>query len=597
VIAGVSDAVFPWRNPVFVRFCRSRLRLRKSIFWYLVTLILTTFVLLLTYIVSTNSGIPPEAASIGYRDEHSNDFAEIRVPDGRSLIVKRARYAWAAPRFATSRLASTLIRERTDCEAPEPIEPAADWTQAARLPAGDLREYLMANETAAFPLDGGMPIEAPVPDPVRPPDTRAIVAEYFRPYVMHASLAPSAAMARFDGERLTVWSHSQGIEILRGCLAKALGIDVGHVTVLHTQGAGAYGHNGADDVALDAALCARAMPGHPILLKWTRPQEHQWEPYGPAARFRLEAALDDEGRIRSWSHDVWSFSHSGRPMPMREGLDMIAAWHLEQPFPRSTPSPSLGREVGIHRNAWPLYTVREPRVVKRFVRDSPLRTSSLRGLGAHANIFAIESFMDELAEAAGQDPAAFRLRHLDDPRAIAVIEKVVDMAGGGLGRGNGGSDCPRGRGLGFARYKNQQTYAAVIAEIEVDMTTAVVRPIRLWIAADAGRVVDPDGLVNQLEGGAVQSLSWTLKEAVRFDADAVTSIDWETYPILRFSEVPDVVTALIDRPERRSLGAGEATQGPAAGALVNAVYAATGLRVRELPLTPERLRAVAIGGT
>jgi nicotinate dehydrogenase subunit B len=474
------------------------------------------------------------------------------------------------------------------------VERLARWERQRPLAAGDMRQYLIEHETAAFPLERGVPTDSPVPDPVRPPGTRTFEAEYFRPYTMHASLAPSAAMALWQQNRLTVWSHSQGIEILRGCLAKALTLEPPQITVMHVQGAGAYGHNGADDVALDAALCARVLPGRPVLLKWTRAQEHQWEPYGPAARFKLEAALDQAGRIQAWSHDVWSFSHSGRPMPMREGLDMIAAWHLAPPFPRSTPSPSLGREVGIHRNAWPIYNVPQPRVVKHFVRDSPLRTSSLRGLGAHANVFAIESFMDELADAAGQDPAAFRLRHLEDIRAIAVIEKVVDIAGGGLGRQTGPTgETARGRGLGFARYKNMQTYAAVIAEVDVDMTSAAIRTTRLWIAADAGRVVDPDGLANQLEGGAVQSLSWTLKEAVQFDADGVTSVDWATYPILRFSEVPDVTTTLIDRPERRSLGAGEATQGPAAGALVNALYAATGLRVRDLPLTPERVRAAA----
>jgi nicotinate dehydrogenase subunit B len=473
-------------------------------------------------------------------------------------------------------------------------ERAARWQQQRQLPTTDLRQYLVEHETAAFPLERGMPQQAPVPEPVRPAGTRSIVAEYFRPYIMHASLGPSAAAALWQEDRLTVWCHSQGIEILRGCLAKAMALEPGCVTVIHVQGAGAYGHNGADDVALDAALCARAVPGRPVLLKWTRAQEHQWEPYGPAARFRMEAALDTAGRIQAWSHDVWSFSHMGRPSPMREGLDLIAAWQLAKPHARSLPVPALGLEVGIHRNAWPIYDLPRPRVVKRFVRDSPLRTSSLRGLGAHANVFAIESFMDELAAASGQDPAAFRLRHLTDSRATAVIEKAMEMAGG-LAAPAAHAGVARGRGIGFARYKNMQTYAAVIAEVDVNLTQASIHVRRLWIAADAGRVIDPDGLVNQLEGGAVQSLSWTLKEAVRFDADGVTSVDWETYPILRFSEVPEVTTVLIDRPQQRPLGAGEATQGPAAGALANAVFAATGLRVRELPLTPERLRDSATG--
>jgi CO/xanthine dehydrogenase Mo-binding subunit len=241
-----------------------------------------------------------------------------------------------------------------------------------------------------------------------------------------------------------------------------------------------------------------------------------------------------------------------------------------------------------------LYRFPETRIVKRFVKDSPLRTSSLRGLGAHANVFAIESFIDELARVADVDPAEFRLRHLDDHRARAVLERVVEMAGGRLGCViDAGAGRVRGRGIGVARYKNQQCYAAVIVEVEVDLASADVLPIEVWIAADAGRVVDADGIVNQLEGGAIQSLSWTLKEAVSFDANGVTSVDWQSYPILRFSEVPRVTTTLIDRPRERPLGAGEATQGPTAGAIANAVAAATGIRVRDLPLTRAQLRASA----
>ena len=469
----------------------------------------------------------------------------------------------------------------------------AEWHQTSQLPVPPrLADFLKDHESGAFPLIDGVPREAPLPVLDVYDDSVKVRASYSRPYVMHASMAPSAAVALWDEERLTVWSHSQGIELLRPTLAKVLGIDAQQVTVIHAAGAGAYGHNGADDVALDAALCARAVPGKPVLLKWTRQQEHQWEPYGPAMRIDLEAQLDETGRVQTWSHDVWSFTHVGRPMPFHEGSELVAAWHLEKPFTRVTPTPRLGPEVGIHRNAWPLYRFPQTRVVKRFMKDSPLRTSSLRGLGAHANVFAIESFVDELALAAGVEPAEFRLRHIDDSRARAVIERVTAMAGRDA---VGHSEFARGRGLGFARYKNQQCYAAVIVEVDVDLTTAVIRVHRVWIAADAGRVVDPDGIVNQLEGGAVQSLSWTLKEAVTFDHDGVTSVDWDSYPILRFSEVPRVTTELIDRPSLRSLGAGEATQGPTAAAAATAVAAATGIRVRDLPMTPAQLRASASG--
>jgi nicotinate dehydrogenase subunit B len=470
---------------------------------------------------------------------------------------------------------------------------SAIWHQTEPLETPSaLSEYLKQHEAGAYPIVDGVPREAPIPELNVPDGSMKVQASYARPYVMHASLAPSAAAALWDGERLTLWSHSQGIELLGPTVAKVIGIASQQVTVIHTQGSGAYGHNGADDVALDAALCARAVPGRPVLLKWTRQQEHQWEPYGPAMRIDLEAHVDAQGRVQTWSHDVWSFTHVGRPMPFHEGSELVAAWHLEKPFARVPPAPRLGPEIGIHRNAWPLYRFAQTRVVKRFVKDSPLRTSSLRGLGAHANVFAIESFMDELAASAQQDPIEFRLRHVEDLRARDVIERVAAMARRDV---SPPTSLARGRGIGFARYKNQQCYAAVMAEVDVDPDSAEIRVNRLWIAADAGRVVDPDGIKNQLEGGAVQSLSWTLKETVTFERGGVTSVDWDSYPILRFSEVPVVTTELIDRPHMRSLGAGEATQGPTAAAVANAVTTATGIRVRSLPMTPAQLRVSASG--
>lgn len=449
------------------------------------------------------------------------------------------------------------------------------WRQASPL-AG----VALGTDSQAFPLEQGTPAMAPVPELDFEP---ALTATYTRPHIMHASLAPSAAAALWDGKALTVWSHSQGVELLKRTVAEALDLRSRQVTVIHHQGAGAYGHSGADDAALDAAICALACHHRPVLLKWTRTQEHRWEPYGPAMRMDLAAALDDHGRISRWSHEVWSYTHAGRPVPREEGSNLAAAWLRAEARPAPPPQPRLGPEMGIHRNAWPVYDLPAPRVIKRFVAPGPLRTSSLRSLGAHGNVFAIESFMDELAVLAGQPPVAFRLAHLGDHRARAVLEAVDELCGGVTGP----------RGVALARYKNRQTYAAVVAQVDVDPETAVVRVPSLWIAADAGRVVDPDGLINQLEGGAVQAVSWTLKERVRFGETDIDSEDWESYPVLRFDETPEVTTRLLDRPEARSLGAGEATQGPTAAAVVNAVYAACGLRVRDMPLDPDRLKQVA----
>ena len=402
---------------------------------------------------------------------------------------------------------------------------------------------------------------------------------------MHGSLGPSAATAVWRDGRLTMESASQGIEPLRHVIARVVGLDADRVEIRHVPGAGCYGHNGADDATLDAALVARALPDRRILLKWTREDEHAFEPLGPPMHIRLGARLADDGHVTAWTHDVYGFTHVARPSPRVRGVDLLAARFLDPPFEPSVRGPALGPEVGIHRNALPIYRFAAQEVTKHFIADAPVRTSALRGLGAQGNVFAIESFMDELAYAAGTHPGEFRRRHLHhDPRAVAVLNAALASCGGLNGS----------RGIGLARYKNRQCCAAVVAEVSVDEATAEVRVPKLWIAADAGRVIDPDGLRNQLEGGAVQALSWCLKEAVVFDGDgAVASRDWASYPILRFCETPVVETVLLDRPELEPLGAGEATVGPASGALANAVFAATGLRVRDLPMTPERLREVA----
>ena len=461
----------------------------------------------------------------------------------------------------------------------ETVRNTATWSQTQPIPTEEaLTDYLVAHEKAAFPILDG------VPQDILPKSlTTTINAVYSRPYLMHGSLGPSAAAAQWVDGILTVWSPSQGIELIRHTLAQLLGIDAQVIRVIYIQGAGCYGHNAADDATVDAALCAREAPGRPVLLKWSRADEHQWEPYGPAMRVGMGANLSSSGNIDLWTHDVWSFSHAGRPVSGQTGMDVVAAWHLNDGFEPNEPAPRLGPESGIHRNALPIYEFPDQQVVKRFVANSPLRTSSLRSLGAQCNVFAIESFMDELAIAANTDPVAFRLRHLQDTRAIAVLERVAELAGGVSGS----------RGIGLAQYKNRQCYAAVVAEVVVDPTSAKIQVTHLWIAADAGRVVDRDGLTNQLEGGAIQALSWCLKEAVTFDSLGVTSCDWETYPILRFSEIPRVETDIIDRPELESLGAGEATQGPTSGALANAIYAATGIRARNTPFTPEKLRQAA----
>lgn len=397
-------------------------------------------------------------------------------------------------------------------------------------------------------------------------------ATYSKPFIAHASIGPSCVIACLKDGKLAVWTHSQGIFGLQRELALVLNMPLEDIVVTHAEGAGCYGHNGADDAALDAALLARAADGRPVKLQWTREDEFAWEPYGSAMALELEARLDG-GDIISWSHELWSHGHTNRPGRSTKPA-LAAAAHLTKPFERAPVVDPALPPGGAERNAVPLYDFPGLRVVKNYVRETPRRSSSLRSLGAYGNVFAIESFMDELALAAGADPIEFRVRHLKDPRGRAVIEELR-KEWGAFKRSE-----VRGHGVGFARYKNAGAYCAVLAEVEA---AEVLRVTRLVLAADVGLVVSLDGAVNQIEGGAIQSTSWTLKEEGRLGA-----VSWEDYPILKFSEVPRVEVTLV-KSDAPSLGAGEVAQGPTAAAIANALYDALGVRVRNLPLTPERI--------
>jgi CO/xanthine dehydrogenase Mo-binding subunit len=424
-------------------------------------------------------------------------------------------------------------------------------------------------------------------DPV-PAAARRLAADYTRSYLSHGTIGPSCAVALLRDGHMTVWSHTQGAFPLRSDLAKVLGMRSTDVDVIHTPGAGCYGHNGADDVALDAALVARAVPGRPVKLQWMRDDEFAWAPIGPAMVMRAEAALSSEGRIVDWSYDVWSNSHAMRP-GQAGGVNLLAAWQLKEPFTKS-PAPHIPQPFGDgDRNAPPPYELPRKEIRYHLLLDAPIRNGSFRTLGAHGNVFAIESFMDELAEAAKFDPVAFRLAHLKDPRARAVIDAAVANARWVAGTSGDGR---RGRGFAYSRYKNIGAYAAVVADVEIDRMTGVVRVPEVVIATDLGSVVNPDGAINQLEGGVVQAVSLTLKEQVTFDRRQLTSRDWVGYPILTFPEAPRVRVILVGGNENPSLGAGEASLAPASAAVANAFANATGRRLRFLPMTPERVKAV-----
>jgi CO/xanthine dehydrogenase Mo-binding subunit len=458
--------------------------------------------------------------------------------------------------------------------AAEAVRRAARWDEHDTLPdEDDLDTYLRAgpHETTIVVDDNG---NSSVPA------AHELRATYSRPFIAHASMAPSYGVAWWhDDGRLSVWSHSQGIYQLRDAIADALGLDPAAVTVEHAEGAGCYGHNAADDAALDAVLIARAVPGHPVAVQWTRQDELSWAPFGSAMTADVAATLSDTGRLTSWTYDVWSQGHTARPG--YAGVPgLLAATMLERPatYPAAG-DPPAARGGGSTRNAVPGYAVGRRRIVGHRLLTTPVRSSALRALGAFLNVFAIESFMDEAAALVGQDPLGFRLAHLTDERGRRVLRAATVAAGWSTPLPDG-----VGRGLGYARYKDRGAYCAVVAEVEAEHD---IRVRRLTIAVDVGRVVNPDGVRSQLEGGATQATSWATKERVRFDRRRVTSVDWERYPILRFSEAPEVAVEIVPSPDQPSVGAGEAAQGPTGAAIANAVADAIGVRVRDLPLTTD----------
>jgi nicotinate dehydrogenase subunit B len=423
-----------------------------------------------------------------------------------------------------------------------------------------------------------------------PAPARTHEASYSRPYIAHASLAPSCAVARFADARLEVTTHAQGVYPLRIALAHALDLEIERIVVRHHQGAGCYGHNGADDVAFDAAAIAVRRPGRAVRVQWEREDELSAAPFGAAMAVKIRAGLDAAGKPLDWTLDVFSPVHTTRPGMSK--MPLLGREALPDAPPRPDPAdPPDATGGGGTRNAVALYQFPRHKVVHHFIPDPKVRTSALRSLGAFANVFAIECFLDELAELADEDAVAYRLALLPDPRARRVIETVAAMCDWkarlrGMERGAG-----RGIGLGMARYKNRGGYAAVVAEVEVE---AEVRIAKMWCAADGGLIISPDGAANQVEGGMIQAASWTLKEQVRFADGGVASTTWESYPILKFSEVPEIDVRLIDARGEPPLGLGEVAHGPTAAAIGNAVARALGARIRDLPLTRERIAAALL---
>ncbi len=464
-------------------------------------------------------------------------------------------------------------REEDAIRAARQAHEAAVWRETAHLPDQDGLYETLRQMPAT---DRVVEEHGNVAEALSGAET-VIAAEYRQPFHAHGSIGPSCAVASIDGDQMTVWCSSQGVYPLRGALADLLEIPPERVRVVHVEGAGCYGHNGADDVAADAAVLAQAV-GKPVRVQWSRADEFVWEPKSPAMVLRVRAGMTADGHVAGWEYEAWTPSHGNRP---RQAAQLIAGQ-----LTRRVRAPQSGMFLGGDRNAPTNYALPNSRVTMHWLADAPLRVSSFRSLGATANTFANESFMDELAHAADCDPLEFRLRHLDDPRACDVLSAAAERADWGRALPDG-----YGRGLAFARYENIEAYVAMVAEVRVEEATGVVRVTRVVAAHDCGLIVNPDGVRNQVEGSVIQGLSRALKEEVHFDTSAITSVDWETYPILTFSEVPEIEVVLLDRPDQPSVGAGEPATVVVAPAVANAVFAATGARIRQVPFTPERIRA------
>jgi nicotinate dehydrogenase subunit B len=408
-----------------------------------------------------------------------------------------------------------------------------------------------------------------------------LAAEYRVPHQMHASIGPSCAIADVRTDRATLWSPTQSSFLTRDSVAALLGMDAHRVRLIWTEGSGCYGHNGADDCTADAALLSQ-LAGQPVRVQWMRHDEHGNEPKGAAMVMAVRAGLDSKARIVAWDYAVWSPSHNGRPTPT--GYNLLAGLQLGVT--------GTAFAFGAERNARCSYEFPNNRTTLHQLRSSPtLRVSSLRGLGSPQNTFANESFMDELAARAKADPIAYRINHLKDPRAIAVLTAVAGLARWDTRASPQTGGGSSGRGVAFVHYDNAGAYVAVIVHVQLDRASGQVHVPYVAVAHDCGLIVNPDGVRNQIEGNVIQALSRALLEEVQFDVNGVTSLDWNSYPILTFRDVPqEIAITLLNRPDQPMVGAGEATSAPIAAALANAIFDASGVRIRNVPFSAERLR-------
>ncbi len=397
----------------------------------------------------------------------------------------------------------------------------------------------------------------------------------------HASMGPSAAVAELKDGKLTCWSATQAPHDLRLQLAAMLSMKDADVHVVYVEGSGCYGRNGHEDAAADAALLARAV-GQPVRVQWMRDDENGWDPKGPPTLMDLQAGLDGSGQVVAWYSQLYVPEGGGG------NVKLLAADLAGLPCEKG-----MFPGIIINNSAIP-YVFPNVKTVAHRLAETPFRPSWIRAPGRMQNTFCNEAFVDELAVAAGADPFEFRLRYLNnDPRGTELLKRLVSLAqwkGRSSGKSSGG-DVATGRGVTYVKYELTRTYVGAVADVEVDRKSGEVRVKRFAVVQDCGQIINPDGVKNQIEGNVVQTVSRTLKEEVTFDRSHVTSLDWNSYPILKFPEVPDVDIDLIDRPTEKPWGVGEPAAAVVPSAIANAVFDAVGVRTRSVPFTAAKVLA------
>jgi len=493
-----------------------------------------------------------------------NDFDCKKIPGYVGLVRKGnflavlARSEWAA--IAASRSIDTV------------------WSDWAGLP--DQAKLWEVVRNTKVSKDEDLQKVGDAAEALKTPNAKLVTASYDFAIHTHGSIGPSCAVAEIVDGKLTCWSASQQTHLLRKQIANMLSMQPEDVRCIYVEGAGCYGRNGHEDAAADAALISRET-GLTVRVQWMREDEHGWDPKGPPTLLDYRAALDDKGNVLGWQSEAFI---PDRPKDIAVAL--LPAELASLPHEDSHPG-NIQNSLGIP------YTFSNIRASAHWLAETPFRPSWIRTPGRMQNTFGNESFVDEVAVAAGMDPLEFRLKNLKDPRGAELLAALAELANWKpqASRTAVGGDIVRGRGLAYVKYELVRTYVGAVADVDVNTKTGKVTVTKFYVAHDCGQIINPDGLRNQIEGNVVQTVSRTLIEELKFDRSRVTSVDWVSYPILKFPDVPDVAIKLIDRPNEKPWGAGEPTAAVVPSAIANAIFNATGARMRSVPFTPAKVQA------